>query len=632
MKIPRGTADEPLTAPSATARWASPSEILAYHYKIGDIYLGDAFTAPAAAEEVIWALDALIERIASFNELDHAWAVEQIAHARQLRDRLVTFERFPVGIDDDRHLITVAGSRSGKGVSAIIPNLCRYPGSIVCIDPKGSNARQTATRRGRGSERCRGMGQKSLVLDPYRISGVPKELRASFNPLERLSPDSFEIIDEASSLAQGLIVRGSDESSHFDDTARSLVKALILYVVLNAPERKRTLPYVHTLLTQGARDQMKAGRGSGVSAPGEPDPFRYLLFMMEQENRLDGVIAGIAATLLDMGEREYGSVLSTARRNLEFLERPGIREVLSRSTFSLDELKASEKGVTIYLCLPVTRMDDCGRWLRLMIAAALERIYAIPGKPACGHPILFLLEEFATLKHMEVIETAAGYAAEFGVKLWAILQDISQLQRHYKHGWETFLGNASVVQAFGNSDMTTLDYLSRKLGETETVQVTRNTTTSRSVSSNDAGDGLRLEKALRLNPLAHLSLLADQRAIGESATTTTALNQQIQRAPLMQTNEIEQVFRREEMTEIVSIKGERPFALHRQAFHESPDFAGLFEPDREPYRTIEEAERWRAESEKRHARNLARTILAAEKFISDMTASLDAAEVARTKR
>lgn len=28
-----------------------------------------------------------------------------------------------IGLDDDRHIITVAGSRSGKGVAAIIPNL-----------------------------------------------------------------------------------------------------------------------------------------------------------------------------------------------------------------------------------------------------------------------------------------------------------------------------------------------------------------------------------------------------------------------------------------------------------------------------------------------------------------------------
>ncbi len=40
-------------------------------------------------------------------------------------------------------------TRTGKGVGTIIPNLHDYPGSVVCIDPKGENARITAHYRAR---------------------------------------------------------------------------------------------------------------------------------------------------------------------------------------------------------------------------------------------------------------------------------------------------------------------------------------------------------------------------------------------------------------------------------------------------------------------------------------------------
>ena len=53
----------------------------------------------------------------------------------------------PVGIDDNRHIVTVAGSRAGKGTSLIVPNLMLYPGSTVVIDPKGENAALTARHR-----------------------------------------------------------------------------------------------------------------------------------------------------------------------------------------------------------------------------------------------------------------------------------------------------------------------------------------------------------------------------------------------------------------------------------------------------------------------------------------------------
>ena len=198
----------------------------------------------------------------------------------------------------------------------------------------------------------------------------------------------------------------------------------------------------------------EAAKDAGEDTTGpEPDAFTYLLHLLASNDAFDGAIAGAATMLLAMGDRERGGVLSTARRSMEFVERPAMKRVLQTSSFELSSLKTDPKGLTIFLCLPPQRMKDCSRWLRLVIGSCLEQMYEIDEKPATGHPVLFLLEEFATLKHMEIIEHAAGYAAGFGVKLWMILQDITQLKRYYRESWETFLGNAGVIQAFANSGL-----------------------------------------------------------------------------------------------------------------------------------------------------------------------------------
>src|SRR5687767_10516710 len=62
---------------------------------------------------------------------------------------LGTWERRVLGRDDDRHVVTVAGSRAGKSSTVLIPNLLRYPGSVVVLDPKGELARATAAQRRR---------------------------------------------------------------------------------------------------------------------------------------------------------------------------------------------------------------------------------------------------------------------------------------------------------------------------------------------------------------------------------------------------------------------------------------------------------------------------------------------------
>ena len=56
--------------------------------------------------------------------------------------------------------------------------------------------------------------------------------------------------------------------------------------------------------------------------------------------------------------------------------------------------------------------------------------------------------------------------AGFGVRLWLVIQDITQIKRLYKESWETFVGNAGVTTFWSNSDKSTLDYLSDKLGQT----------------------------------------------------------------------------------------------------------------------------------------------------------------------
>src|ERR1700691_688015 len=61
-----------------------------------------------------------------------------------------------------QHMISVAPTRSGKGVSLIIPNLLTYGGSVLVVDPKGENCWVTAAHRRNV------LKQKTVILDPWR--------------------------------------------------------------------------------------------------------------------------------------------------------------------------------------------------------------------------------------------------------------------------------------------------------------------------------------------------------------------------------------------------------------------------------------------------------------------------------
>jgi type IV secretion system protein VirD4 len=187
-----------------------------------------------------------------------------------------------------------------------------------------------------------------------------------------------------------------------------------------------------------------------------------LAAMAKSGSRFGGILAAVGNRFLETPPNERGSIFSTASVQTDFLDSLPLRAISKRSDFKLSALRG-DRPVTIYLCLPVGRMKSHFRWLRLVVQMACTVLEQMGAYPRDRTPILFMMEEFATLGHMEIMERAAAYFPGFGVKLWAVLQDTTQLQRYYHNSWETFLGNAGLIQCFATGDQTTLNYLSGRL-------------------------------------------------------------------------------------------------------------------------------------------------------------------------
>lgn len=362
----------------------------------------------------------------------------------------------PIGIGDDRHVVLCAGSRAGKGRSCLIPTLLEYGGSALVLDPKGELADVTARARG-------DLGQRVCIVDPFGVTAPRlKYARVGFNPMNLLRVESKTIIEDAGLLADAL-VPAEGQDPHWDDSARAWVEGLLLHVA-TAPHYagRRHLATVRDVLLRTV-----GSKGDKASA--------FFDEMTENSNALvrsgrTEVAEAIDAARNDFFERpdnERGSVLSTARRHTKFLDYPPLRESLRSHGFELSDLKTLDGGLTVYLCLPAGRMGTCSRWFRLFVNMALEAMEREPARPAT--PVLAVLEEFHVLGTMRQLEVAAGLVAGFGMKLLIVLQDLTQLKRHYKEGWETFLGNAGLIIFFGNSDLTTLEFISKRCGQTSLI-------------------------------------------------------------------------------------------------------------------------------------------------------------------
>jgi type IV secretion system protein VirD4 len=344
--------------------------------------------------------------------------------------------------DGERHLLLFGPNGSGKGTRLLVSNLLRLKDrSLVVIDPKGELTAITADYR-------RSIGDV-VVLNPFNVLELGG---AGFNPLAALDPEAATFVDDASGLGEALI-KIEDKDSHWSESAQSLLVALLMWEVQEAKRGGRAplLENVRRMLTEPSEYE----RGD------------------DGKNRLVKGLRVTAAKMAAMGgfeieslvgrflrdSDEIASIQSTADRQTNWMLSPLMRANMAKNDIDFADLK--KRPITVYLILPAERMRTHSVWLRLVIVSALRALY----KPG-GVRALFMLDEFAQLGHLAPIEDAFGLVRGYGVQLWPVLQDLNQLKALYKDRWETFVGNAGVVQGFAPNDLTTAEWMSRRAGDT----------------------------------------------------------------------------------------------------------------------------------------------------------------------
>ena len=357
---------------------------------------------------------------------------------------------FRVGLKDDRHMLTIGGTRAGKNRSLLIPNLLTWPGSALIIDPKGTNAAVTAARRGHGGGQVGShLGQDVYVIDPF--GEVPDTATAHFNPLDFIDPDSPRVAEDIWLIADALVVTSGD--AFFDTSALGLISGLIAHVVTR--ERQSggaNLSRVRQLLAQS--DEASWGR---------------LLEEMGQNREAGGLAASAAGQLQSAGPRAGGDILATAQYHTRWLDSVAMAEVLKSSDFAMSDLKAKE--TTVYLVLPPDQLNNHARFLRLFVNLAIQT--ASSGQNP-RYPVLFMLDEFFSLGKLDLAERAVALLGSKALKFWPVVQSLSQLKSLYGDNWETFWDAAAAVQIFGIGDRFTEEYTVDRLGLHRTQRIRMN--------------------------------------------------------------------------------------------------------------------------------------------------------------
>jgi len=342
------------------------------------------------------------------------------------------------------HLLTVAPARQGKGIAVVIANLLHFCGSVFVTDPKGELAAITA--------RVRQVVFRQFVIfmNPGRLHGLPSHCYNPFQPIIDIFADPrrhHELGDAVRGIVLQLIPEpaGGDKNQYFRDGARNLLEGLILFLVTRGRPEKCTLPELWRIVKNTHRLELTFQE-------------------MAESDALDSVVADFGEEFLyqiEDGARQFSDFRTGVSNALQIF-RPGgpLAESVSKSDFRFEDLKA--KGTTIYVMIPAEHIATYKPWLGLITQQAINAVAREKGE----QEVLLLLDEFANLGRLAGLAEALTLLPGYGVRVWAIVQDLSQLVQVY--GRETaniIMSQAEVKQFFAVQDFDLAQRLARLLGE-----------------------------------------------------------------------------------------------------------------------------------------------------------------------
>lgn len=352
--------------------------------------------------------------------------------------------------DGPEHVLVMAPTRSGKGVGLVIPTLLSWAESAIIHDPKGEVWAITSGWRQHA-------GHKVIRFDPT----LPYPQSARFNPLREIRLGTAHEVADAQNLSTIIAdPEGKGLDDHWSKTAQAFLTGVILhvcYVGKNELDRPATLSGVAATLSDPKRGSEE------------------LLQEMTTYPHLDNsatheTVAQEARTMMNREERELSSVWSTAVSFLSLYRDPGVAAATDDSDFAVADLMHADAPVSLYL---VVRPSDAARLRPLVRMMLTQIIRSLTGDmqfeggravASYKHRLLFMLDEFPSLKRLPAIEDALPYMAGYGLKAYLITQDSNQLINAYGSN-ESITSNCHVRVAFAPNRLETAKMLSEMTGD-----------------------------------------------------------------------------------------------------------------------------------------------------------------------
>ncbi|MER8541395.1 type IV secretory system conjugative DNA transfer family protein [Mesorhizobium sp. M1334] len=341
--------------------------------------------------------------------------------------------------DEPAHVLVVGPTRSGKGVSFVIPNGYMWRGSSVWFDPKRENFEAFGAHR-------QALGDKVFFFSP----GEQDSHR--YNPLDFIRRDA-RMPTDCAVVSSFIIPEATGSSEIWARAGRQLLSAMIGYV-LTSPryEGQRHLRAVAMLLSTGV------------------DFLRVLTNIRNEEEKYlpSWVVHGLNQFIALEKETR-----NSAYFNLTAALNPWTNDLVAAATASTDfDISKFRKDPTaLFIGCSVAQLDVFRPIIKLLVQQIHDVLMASSPGPDEPYQVLVMIDEFRQLGKMESIVSKLAINAGYGFRMVLILQDLAQLDEVYGKATRHTTVTACQVKLFIRmNDVETSEHVSLMLGPT-TIEV-----------------------------------------------------------------------------------------------------------------------------------------------------------------
>lgn len=363
--------------------------------------------------------------------------------------------------------VILGGSGTGKSRFFVKPNLLMCNTSYIVTDPSG--------------ELVQACG-KMLMNHGYKIKVFnlnDMKHSSNYNPFHYLRDYNGEInannvikminVFMMNTKAEG----ASGGDSFWDDATRLLLSALSFLLIETGTEEEQNfagvLDLIHKAKVIEGKEEEKSELDLIFDQRKEADPKALSVQYYDEFKQAAG--------------KTMQSILISTTTKLQYFKLPDVRNLTCTDNIHLEEV--GDEYTALFIVIPSS--DTTYNFLAAMMYTQLfDTLYDRAINLYKGRlpvHVRFVLDEFANLGKIPEIDKILATCRKFEISIQIILQNLSQLKKMYKEGWEEFGGNCDTMIYLGGKDQFTNEYVSKELGKETIDQQSINQTKGKQGSS-----------------------------------------------------------------------------------------------------------------------------------------------------